>query len=238
MNQQLPAILQTASQMGRKGDTGLAHVSEGDFVVPRDIILRDPEILQRMKQMFEDDGQDFRSHWVGSGHENINPATGLPEHGFLSKLVKSSFKTFFNPLKSLSNPMGIFGEVAAPLLGGMQPQEQSTPEPSGPQNAAITKPTEVGLPSTLGSFNDLDPFQRETALATQGSFGGGLGKDEQSYFLNLLQRRLIDDQGGYGDMNSVSPVAKNYLESNMGLKFDGNTKGLLQAIANRQAGLG
>lgn len=236
--QDLPAILQYAASRGRMDDTGLAHVTQGDLVVPRDIVLSDPAILDRVRQRFAEEGGDYRTHWVGSGYESINPETGMPEHGFLGGLFKSIGKIakpiLGGVLGSAAGPLGILGNS---LLGGGQKEEQVS-APAGPQNAAISRPNEASLPSTLSSFSELDPFQRGTGLATQGAFGGGLGKDEENYFMNLLQRRLIDDRGNYADMGMVNPVEKTYLEGNMGLKFDGSTRSLLQALANRQAGIG
>lgn len=326
-----PAILsRMAAVKGRKGDTRFGHLSDGDYVVPRAIVMKDPAILSRVKKQFDDEGQDYRTHWVGSGHENINPSTGQPEFFFLGKIGKTIAKAApailggvlgstvlpgigygitpllggalgtgagtlaggGSPTDALLAGAGSYlggqflgtgtgdlagnltqstipgaaglGELlatAAPAIGGVGfnqltgqlaggavtdlltappptiDQPTAPAGPTGPTNAPVTRPKEAALPSMLGGdFGSLDPFQRETALATQGSFGQGLGKDEQDYFLNLLQRRLQDDQGNAADFN-IAPVEQNYLESGLGLQFDPNTKGLLQSIANRQAGM-
>ncbi len=123
----------------------------------------------------------------------------------------------------------------APLPLASQPEPSAGALAPGPSDAPLVRQKEAALPSALGDFANLDPLQRSTGLATKGAFGGGLGKEEQDYFLNLINRRLMDDQGNFGDIGQINPVEKTYLEGNLGLQFDPTAKSLLQSIANRQA---
>ncbi len=78
-------------------------------------------------------------------------------------------------------------------------------------------------------FGSLDPMQQRSYLATQGSQGGGIGDEDKSYYMNLLQRNLIDEGGQLGNMNeALLPVERNYL-SRMGLPTD-NTLDFFQAL--------
>ena len=73
---------------GRKGDTMMAHVTPGDYVIPKDILVQHPDFLVKLKKVMSDENEDYRSHMVGSGFENINPETGSPEFGYLKKATK------------------------------------------------------------------------------------------------------------------------------------------------------
>ena len=93
---------------GRGGDTRLAHVMDGEIMVPP-VISED--LRQRIYAEMEAAGVSPYDHTVGSGM-SINPMTGLPEFG-----LGKSFKKAFKSIKKVAS-------VAAPLVGfipGLQP---------------------------------------------------------------------------------------------------------------------
>lgn len=125
------------------------------------------------------------------------------------------------------------GATAQPLSGALP-----APDVAGPKEAPLptSAPQAASLPSSLSGFSGLDSLQQGTGIATQGLYGGGTSNDEQNYFTNLLQRQLINGQGGYNDYsNNVNPTEESYLHNDLGLQFDPNTGSLLQAIANKQS---
>lgn len=313
-------ITHLMAERGRGGDTQVGHLTVGDVVIPREIALKDPSILMKLKKGMEEGGGDYRTHIVGSGYEHRNPDTGAPEFGFFSNIFKaaapilgglagsfipgigtavgsalgaglgglvsgagvkgslidaagaglgsaflgSGSGSLSDTLSGSSIPgaSSIGGSLAGSALGnaGIQGLTGSltgssianlvngasqmpdgglpAPNVSGPKNAALptSAPKEASLPSSLSSFSSLDPLQQGTGIATQGLYGGGTSKDESDYFTNLLQRQLINNQGGYNDYSSnVNPTEESYLHNDLGLQFDPNTSSLLQAIANKQA---
>jgi len=238
--------------MGRGGDAMIAHLSPGDVVIPRDIILENPEFLTKFKKAMQDNQADYRTHIAGSGYENHNPDTGAPEFFF------NGIKSFFN--KVTQNPLTALASVAlAPATGGLSllgggaligntPRAGSgdltpstSPTPTAPLPAASlgeveqpftpkrgeepTKPFDLFNRSVGGQqFSTLDPMQQRSYLATQGSMGGGLGDEDKNYYLGLLKRNLIDESGQLSNMNSsLLPIERNYL-SRLGLPTDNTTE--------------
>lgn len=95
--------------------------------------------------------------------------------------------------------------------------------PAGPAPFQPKQEAEQDLPAGLTGFASLTPEQRSTNLATQGTYGGGLGPQEQEYYVNQAQRRLVDPAGKVGDPSSVfKPIELSYLKR-LGL---GGTSGL------------
>lgn len=81
--------------LGRNEDSFLAHVAPGEMVVP-------PVISDKTKRRIDTElryaGLDPRNYHVGE-YMTINPVTGMPEFGFLSKIFKGVKKVVKAPLK-------------------------------------------------------------------------------------------------------------------------------------------
>ncbi|MCB7127954.1 MAG: hypothetical protein J3T61_00245 [Candidatus Brocadiales bacterium] len=102
---------------------------------------------------------------------------------------------------------------------------------TGPRT--FTRPLALSAPSSFG-FNGQSSLQQRAAIAT-----GALNADDPvfrseeafNYFRNLLQRDLIDDQGGLADFSTVLPIESQFLAQSRGLQFGQDTQSLLEAIA-------
>lgn len=105
---------------------------------------------------------------------------------------------------------------------------QQTAEPFNPQ-----RPASMALPSSLSDLGGLSDIQQSTAIATKGVEGGGVGGEGQNYFLNLLQRRLVDQGGNLAGYEQVNPIEEQFLQQRMGFQFSPNTRSLLEAIARQ-----
>jgi hypothetical protein len=116
---------------------------------------------------------------------------------------------------------------------GQKPQSQFGG--SGVAKEKAFKPQRAGeieLPGSFGSIANLSGDQQTSNIASQGVYGGGLGKQEQDYFLNQINRQLVDESGKVGDMSAISPIESSYL-SQLGLDGYTNPSDLLKAISKR-----
>ena len=81
----MPQLAEIMGALGRGSDTMAAHVTPGDFVVPRAVIDNDPAVLSAIIKAFgktsEKMGQplDWRTHLVAGGMNHQNPISGAPE---------------------------------------------------------------------------------------------------------------------------------------------------------------
>lgn len=114
---------------------------------------------------------------------------------------------------------GIFSPSISTDVPGYKPSQQSA----------------MGLPGSLSSYSGLNPNQQASNIATRGVYGQGNGPDENSYFLNLINRSLVDPSGKVaGDTSGINPVENSYL-SQLGLGGYSNSTDLLQKIGNYAA---
>lgn len=117
------------------------------------------------------------------------------------------------------------------LSSSLSPQTNQTPVNQTPAAFVPKQQDAQGLPGSLQGFGGLDSGQQESNLANQGTYGGGLGPQENSYFLNLINRHLVDQSGKTSSASSLSPISQSYLQK---LGFGGygnNTNSLLEAIS-------
>lgn len=100
------------------------------------------------------------------------------------------------------------------------------PTPFSPQQ----EQQQTAPDSLNGGFASLTPDQQSTNLATQGVYGRGNGPEEQNYFENLLNRRLVDPSGQTQDMSNLKPIEQSYLQK-LGFGGYGDTSSLLEALS-------
>lgn len=110
---------------------------------------------------------------------------------------------------------------------GMYKENTQDPTPWQP-----TRQAQMNLPTSLSGYQNLDPLQQATNIASKGVYGGGQGKDETNYFLNLINRNLVSDTGQVaGNTESVNPVENSFLNQ-IGLGGYSSPGDLLQKINN------
>lgn len=137
---------------------------------------------------------------------------------------------FSTPLNSI-----IGSQIGSSIGETLVPQTSGNVKGEGAATAyKPSREAEKAAPPSLQSFGSLSPDQLSSNLATGGVYGGGQGPEEQDYFLNMMNRRLIDDSGNVDEnLNEVNPIESSYL-AQLGLGGYSNAQDLLQAISRRR----
>jgi hypothetical protein len=118
--------------------------------------------------------------------------------------------------------------TAPPTPQVLPSKPTAQPQPQQPTNAFLggmnslytpppqrARPDATALPQNLNDYAGLSDIQQRSGLATRATQGEGLDDEGKKYYLNLLQRKLMDDQGNISNDNfqGVLPVERNYLQS-------------------------
>ena len=136
----------------------------------------------------------------------------------------------------------ILGTSVGAALGGYAGQNfassfapQAKPKLPAPEAGfSPSQATAAALPGSIAGMSNLSPLQQSTGLANQGTYGGGLGPEENSYFLNLENRRLVNSDNSTNDLSTLQPIENSYL-AKLGLGGYGDTTSLLKAISQWKA---
>ena len=80
-----PDIEKILADQGRYGDQVMGHLAPGEIVIPKKL-ASDPELFEKLKEVYEKFGVDMNQYTVGNEANSINPNTGIMEFGFLSDL--------------------------------------------------------------------------------------------------------------------------------------------------------
>tara|TARA_E500000178_G_scaffold354575_1_gene424008 strand:+ start:43 stop:1440 length:1398 start_codon:yes stop_codon:yes gene_type:complete len=82
------------ANMGQFDDDQIAHVAEGEIIVPAPILKYYPEVKDQIFTLIRKEGLDPEEFVVGGDLVARNPNTGLMEFGWLSKTFKKIKKAF------------------------------------------------------------------------------------------------------------------------------------------------
>ena len=110
------------AQMGRNGDVHIAHLQQGEGVIPREVLENNPELAQEIGIAISAEGADPSAYIVGSESNSINPYTGQREF-FLKKLIKG-VKNVLKAVAPIVVPMALnffapgLGTMASGFIGG------------------------------------------------------------------------------------------------------------------------
>ena len=108
------------AQMGRNGDTELAHVNRDEIIIDRNM-ARDPRIRNAMAEVFSDNDMDMSRYTVGNAANSVNPYTGNKEF-FLKKII-SGVKKIIKMAAPIVIPLALntffpgMGAIASGFIG-------------------------------------------------------------------------------------------------------------------------
>jgi len=110
----LQHVASSLGGLGRYGDTYMIHASEGETVIPLEILNRDPLLKERLFDSMRAMGIDPERYIVGNELNSLNPLTGQPE--FFLKTIKKLLKS---PIAQAA--AGAFlGPYGWAIAGGME----------------------------------------------------------------------------------------------------------------------
>ena len=117
---QFPALAERMAKYGRNEDNMLAHVAEGELVIPAQF-LQDEVMKQRIYDILAEAGvEDPEAYVVGSETNDINPTTGLPEF-FLKKLFKGIGKAIKKVVKAVVKVVKKIAPIVLPIALAFTP---------------------------------------------------------------------------------------------------------------------
>jgi hypothetical protein len=149
--------LEGIAALGRNEDTYLAHVAPDEMIVPAQALRDNPLLKQAIEQVISKYGIDPNQFVVGNGSMDLNPLTGLPEFGFLSKVWKKVKKV----VKKVA-PVAMFIPGVGQALGAVG-------------GSLLGKVGLGNVASGIGSFVGKIPGLGGVGNAITAGSGGGLG---------------------------------------------------------------
>ena len=161
------------ANLGRFEDAYIAHVAEGETVVPMEVLDSNPRLKAMLFNQMLDMGINPERYIVGNEFNSINPVTGQPEF-FLKKIFKGAKKA----LKSIAPYAGTIAGLAG----------------AGPFYSALIG---AGVPLLTGGdagdaiMGGIGGYGAGRALGTAGYIPGSDGSD---YALG----KLFSGEGGIG----------------------------------------
>jgi len=110
------------ADLGRYEDAYIAHVAEGETVVPMEVLDSNPRLKAMLFNQMLDMGINPERYIVGNNFNSINPVTGQPEF-FLKKIFKGAKKALKSIAPYAGTIAGIFGAgpMASALIGAGAP---------------------------------------------------------------------------------------------------------------------
>ncbi len=157
MLQQKEEGLATLAALGRNEDTYLAHVAPDEMIVPAQVLRDNPLLKTYVLNSISKYGVDPNKYIVGNGDMDLNPLTGLPEFGFLSKVFKKIKKV----VKKVA-PVAMFIPGVGQALGAVG-------------GSLLGKVGLGNVASGIGSFVGKIPGLGGVGNAITAGSGGGLG---------------------------------------------------------------
>ena len=124
---------------GRNGDTMLSHTTAGETIIPQELLDKNPNLRKDLQNAFDYEDIPMDQYVVGSGVMSINPETGLPEFGWLSKTWKSVRKTVKKAGPVIGAIVGgmIGGPIGASIGAGIGTHTSAMPKEDILRNMAI-----------------------------------------------------------------------------------------------------
>ena len=170
---QFPELAKKMATYGRNEDKYLAHVAEGELVIPHHF-LKDEDTKKRIFDMLIEAGfENPADYVVGADGNNVNPTTGLPEFWWLQDALSSVASGVKSALSSVVKVIKKVAPIILPIALAMTPL--------GPIYGAAMG---SGIATLANGGNLQDAFKSALVSGATGAvFSGATGKGE--FFDNI-----------------------------------------------------
>ena len=203
LNNEQKQQMQGIAALGRNEDVYLAHVAPDEMIVPAQALRDNPLLKVAIEKSISKYGIDPNQFLVGHNDMDLNPLTGLPEFGFLSKLWKGVKKV-----------VKVVAPVASIVPGPWQPfaavyNKGNALNNIAKGNASIGDILALGAGGTQSVFGKggalanikagtgiMNPSAWGTALGNIGQVGGKF--DPFGYIRNLGSTASSNLRQGFG----------------------------------------
>lgn len=189
-----PNVAEKLAAMGQFEDDQIAHVAEGEVIVPAPIMKYFPEVREQVFSAIRETGLEPEQFIVGGDMVAVNPNTGIQEFGFFKKVFKKikKFVKKAGPLLLAAALPGVGTFLAAKggILGAV-----------GKGIGALT----AGKAGLLGTSAALDTALKGGNLkdvAKAGVTGAAIGGITQG-----ISNQITGDTGGYFTEATPAPTA-------------------------------
>ncbi|QDP47045.1 MAG: hypothetical protein Tp1109DCM542121_57 [Prokaryotic dsDNA virus sp.] len=189
-----PNVAKKLAAMGQFEDDQIAHVAEGEVIVPAPIMKYFPEVREQVFSAIRETGLEPEQFIVGGDMVAVNPNTGIQEFGFLKKAFKKikKFVKKAGPLLLAAALPGVGSFLAAKggMLGAL-----------GKGIGALT----AGKAGLLGTSAALDTALKGGNLkdvAKAGATGAAIGGITQG-----ISNQITGQSGGYFTEATPAPTA-------------------------------
>ena len=193
-------MLQNTANMGRFGDTEMAHVSPGEVVVPRPVLENNPNLGAGIATAIENMGGNPERYVVGSQSNSINPDTGNPEY-FWKELLSIGKSIFGSKAgqdiitnvalqKLMGGKVNAGQALASGLVGGLSGDSGFFGE-SGGQQKPKTKTVATKASNAVESIAPVAKRAKAEGTMGIGSLLGDAvaGKGKDNFLSNLLNSK-------------------------------------------------
>lgn len=212
-------------QAGRGTDSAavggtMAHLSLGEVVIPR-AFLDDPQVVEMLQALFEQNGSNLAEFTVGDPANKINPETGYPEFGFgkifkkIARIAAPAAIAYFAPGigSALGSSILGTGAVGASTLGNALVGGGIGALTGGGLKGALTGAVTGGIGANIGNLAGAPLAKGVQGPVQQGS--GILGALGKATGLNSGSLPSIGGitGGSSGGGSSFSTLASNALGS-------------------------
>jgi len=184
---------------GRGGDTLLAHLTQGETILPM-AMMDDPKFEKAVENRFRELDLEPEEYVAGVGIASLNPMTGLEEFGFFKKLAKG-IKKLAKKIAPIAGPLANFIPGVGPILAGAIGAATNVVAGKGLRGAIAGGLGGYGAGKALAGIGSLGKAAAGTGSATTG--GGGFFSNIGKGIGSLVSGGGRDNSGSFGMLGDV-----------------------------------